>query len=319
MQKITSLFKSILVSGASGDIGIGIGRILKSENFQNVYGCDINTDSWGLCIFDKMMQVERADTSSYISGLVTLITQLSIDLFIPSSEAEIKVLIGYGDKLEALLGCKVLIADTNTVNVALDKLSTATFLKVNRFNFPWTIKATDELPSSLPCIFKPISGQGSKGLEVVENKDRASELFNSPGYIFQELLLPDDQEYTCGVFRSKSGVLRLIHMNRTLSGGFTAKGTVIENTTIEEYVCSIAEALNVVGVINMQLRLTDNGPVLFEINPRISSTVVFRHKLGFEDLLWAIEDIANLPLRAYNKPKAGTQFYRGLSEYFNNN
>ena len=316
MQKITSLFKSILVSGASGDIGIGIGRILKSEGFENVYGCDINVDSWGLCIFDEMMQVERADTSNYISGLIALIAKLNIDLFIPSSEAEIKVLIGYGEKLEETLGCKVLITNTNTINIALDKLQTATFLKENSFNFPWTLKATDGLPPSLPCIFKPISGQGSKGLEVVKNKDRAKELFNSPGYIFQELLLPDDQEYTCGVFRSKSGTLRLIHMNRTLSGGFTAKGAVIENETIEEYVRSIAETLNVVGIINMQLRLTNDGPVLFEINPRISSTVVFRHKLGFEDLLWAIEDLANLPLRSYTKPKAGTKFYRGLAEYF---
>ena len=316
MQKITSLFKSILVSGASGDIGIGIGRILKSEGFPNVYGCDINADSWGICIFDKMMQVERADNSSYISGLTALITQLGIDLFIPSSEAEIKVLVGYGNELEVILGCKVLIADTNTINIALDKLGTATFLKDNNFNHPWTIKATDRLPASLPCIFKPNSGQGSKGLEIVKNIDRASELFNSPDYIFQELLLPDEQEYTCGVFRSKSGTLRLIHMNRTLSGGFTVKGTVIDNEAIEDYVRSISEALNVVGVINMQLRLTPNGPVLFEINPRISSTVVFRHKLGFEDLLWAIEDLANFPLRDYIKPKAGTKFYRGLAEYF---
>lgn len=316
MQKITSLFKSILVSGASGDIGIGIGRILKSEGFQNVYGCDINSDSWGICIFDKMMQVEKADTGSYLSGLVALITQLDIDLFIPSSEAEIKVLIAYGEELEVILGCKVLIADTNTINIALDKLDTATFLKDNNFNYPWTIKSTDGLPPSLPCIYKPASGQGSKGLEIVKYKDRASELSNSPDYIFQELLLPEEQEYTCGVFRSKNGILRLIHMNRTLSGGFTAKGTVIENETIEEYVRSIAEALNVFGVINMQLRLTSKGPVLFEINPRISSTVVFRHKLGFEDLLWAIEDLANLPLRKYIKPKAGTKFYRGLAEYF---
>lgn len=318
MQKITNIFKSVLVSGASGDIGIGIGRILKSENFQYVYGCDITEDNWGVCVFDKILTVPRANENNYIEELIGIINKLKIDLFIPSSEAEIKVLINFREDLEARLGCKVLIADANTVNIALDKLCTANFLKENDINYPWTIKVEQNLPLAFPCIFKPISGQGSKGLEIIKNSSRASELLNSTGYIFQELLIPDEQEYTCGVFRSKTGEFRAIHINRTLSGGFTNKGTIIEHEEIDNYVRRITEALNVKGAVNMQLRLTDIGPVLFEINPRLSSTVVFRHKLGFEDLLWAIEDLADLPLRNYIKPKNGAQFYRGLSEYFKN-
>ena len=197
-------------------------------------------------------------------------------------------------------------------------MATANFLKNNSIQCPWTIKAEQGLPPKLPCIFKPRSGQGSKRFEIVKDNARAEELLHSSGYIFQELLLPDDQEYTCGVFRSKAGELRIILMNRTLSGGLTGKGKVVENKEIESYVRIIAEALDVEGAINMQLRMTATGPVLFEINPRLSSTVVFRHKLGFEDLLWVMEDIANLPIRKYNKPKTGTQFYRGLSEYFKN-
>lgn len=318
MQNITTKFKSILVSGAAGDIGIGIGRILKSEKFQNVYGCDVNDDSWGTCVFDKTIKIPRADANNYFDELIAIIKTLDIDLFIPSSEAEIKVLINHNETLEVFLGSKVLIADPFTVNIALNKLSTANFLKDNGIDYPWTIKTENELPLSLPCIFKPISGQGSKGLEIIKDNVRAKELLNNSDYIFQEHLAPDDQEYTCGVFRSKKGELRTLHINRTLSGGFTGKGTVVENEQIDAYVGKIAEALDVKGVINMQLRLTDKGPILFEINPRLSSTVVFRHKLGFEDLLWALEDLANLPIRTYNKPEAGTQFYRGLSEYFKN-
>jgi carbamoyl-phosphate synthase large subunit len=318
MQNITTKFRSILVSGAAGDIGIGIGRILKSENFHHVYGCDVNDDSWGVCVFDKTIKIPRADACNYFDELIALINTLEVDLFIPSSEAEIKVLINYKEDLENFLGCKVLIADSFTVNIALDKLSTANFLKNNDLDSPWTLKAVNELPLSLPCMFKPVSGQGSKGIEIIKDIVRAKELLDNPDYIFQEYLDPDEQEYTCGVFRSKKGELRTIHINRTLSGGFTGKGTIVENDEIDAYVSQIAETLEVKGAINMQLRLTSQGPILFEINPRLSSTVVFRHKLGFEDLIWAIEDLANLPIRQYNKPKAGTQFYRGLSEYFKN-
>ena len=42
--------------------------------------------------------------------------------------------------------------------------------------------------------------------------------------------------------------------------------------------------------MNVQLRLTDRGPRVFEINPRFSSTVLMRHRMGFTDVLWAIEE-----------------------------
>jgi len=316
VQNIRNKFNNILVSGASGDIGIGIGRILKASGFNKVFGCDINTDSWGLCIFENIAEVPRADSAGYIEKLIGLIAAYKIDLFIPSSEAEIKALIDTNNISEAELGCQILMADQSTIKISLDKYDTSVFLKEHNLNSPWTVVAGQGWPKSLPCIFKPRSGQGSKGLEIVKESERVRELSNKEGYIFQELLSPDEEEYTCGVYRSKRGEIRAILIKRTLNGGFTGKGTVVENKDIEDYVNEIAEALNVVGAINLQLRLTDHGPFLFEINPRLSSTVVFRHKLGFEDLLWALEELAGLPLRTYNKPKEGTQFYRGLSEYF---
>jgi carbamoyl-phosphate synthase large subunit len=318
MPKITNLFKSVLVSGASGDVGIGIGRILKSENFQNIYGCDINEDSWGICIFDHIVKVSRAEESKYIEEIISIVKKLKIDLFIPSSEAEIKVLISHGKNIEKLLNCKILIADSKTVKIALDKLVTANFLENSSLQYPWTIRADSECPNKFPCIFKPRRGQGSKKLEIVKDVARAKELMHSSENIFQELLLPDDEEYTCGVFRSQSGELRIMLINRILNNGSTAKGTVVDNKEIESYVTTIAEALDIKGAINMQLRMTKNGPILFEINPRLSSTVVFRHKLGFEDLLWAIEDIANVPIRKYHKPIPGIKFFRGSAEYFKN-
>ena len=52
----------------------------------------------------------------------------------------------------------------------------------------------------------------------------------------------------------------------------------------------IAEGLDLRGSMNIQLRLTDKGPRVFEINPRFSSTVLMRHRIGFSDVLWALEE-----------------------------
>ncbi|WP_305463972.1 ATP-grasp domain-containing protein [Photobacterium leiognathi] len=246
--------------------------------------------------------------------LKNIFEQYKVTLFIPTSEAEIKAIFDFGLVNGELFGVPVLITNEKTALIALDKLETANALKLIGVNAPWTELATSQ-PRELPCIFKPRSGQGSKGLKVVRTPSEAQSLFGSDKYIWQELLLPDDQEFTCGVYRCATGECRSILMRRTLSGGFTNKGEVVKDPIIEHYISTIAEELDIQGAINFQLRLTNKGPMLFEVNPRLSSTVMFRHKLGFTDLVWAIEDILGLPLSQYQEPKAGTKFYRGIQEY----
>jgi carbamoyl-phosphate synthase large subunit len=315
MYELKDNIKNVLVSGAAGDIGIALGRILQEENILNILGCDIFSDHAGECVFNTFIQIPRADHRDYFSSLKHIFTDYNIELFIPSSEAEIKAVIDYGLRDQCLFGVPVLIANEETVLIALDKLSTARYLKKNNIKAPWTISVLDGSPIALPCIFKPRSGQGSKGLEIVYSTARATELEGTIGYIWQELLLPNDQEYTCGVYRDLQGNCRSILMKRTLDGGFTGKGEVVENKNVTLYVETIATVLNVKGAVNFQLRLTSTGPVLFEINPRFSSTVMFRHKLGFTDLVWSIEERLGLPISNYLAPQSGIKFYRGSCEY----
>jgi carbamoyl-phosphate synthase large subunit len=103
-------------------------------------------------------------------------------------------------------------------------------------------------------------------------------------------------------------------------GGFTNFGEVIENKEIQELLIQIAERLQLTGSINIQLKLTPNGPVVFEINPRFSSTVLFRHLTGFKDLIWTLEDFFEMEISEYSPPPAGTKIYKGFMEFvrFNN-
>jgi carbamoyl-phosphate synthase large subunit len=71
----------------------------------------------------------------------------------------------------------------------------------------------------------------------------------------------------------------------------------------------LAEALDLRGSINVQLRITTNGPRIFEINPRFSSTVLMRHQMGFCDLVWSIQDFAGHDVHLFS-PTAGTTAVR---------
>ena len=59
---------------------------------------------------------------------------------------------------------------------------------------------------------------------------------------------------------------------------------------VESLLNEIADGLDLHGSINVQLRITEKGPMIFEINPRFSSTAYMRHKLGFTDVHWSIKE-----------------------------
>ena len=118
-----------------------------------------------------------------------------------------------------------------------------------------------------------------------------------PGSIFQELLLPHDSEITCGVFRSRNNDVSVIQFHRVLSEGTTSWAKTVYNADVERVCRLVAERLNLIGSMNIQLRLTAFGPRVFEINPRFSSTIYMRHKLGFEDLVWSIKDSIGIEFR----------------------
>jgi carbamoyl-phosphate synthase large subunit len=127
--------------------------------------------------------------------------------------------------------------------------------------------------------------------------------------------MPDDQEYTCPVYASAKTDMRILVIQRKLEFGQTSSGVVVDNPEIERYVRAIAAAMQLDGAINIQLRLTESGPLLFEINPRLSSTLVFRDKMGFTDLRWWVAEKLDLDIQPYRAPKTGTRFYRGVREY----
>ena len=132
----------------------------------------------------------------------------------------------------------------------------------------------------------------------------------------QELIGDNKNEFTCGLFRSTTGQIRTIVLKRDLAdGGYSSYGEVVHDPAIEQLLLLMADSLSLVGSINVQLRIGPNGPTIFEINPRFSSTIMFRNMLGFKDVLWCIEDALGLTLSLDEKRPIGKRFYKGFTEY----
>lgn len=304
---------NVLVSGVAGDIGFGAGRILRDWEWPGLlYGIDIHSDHAGLFYFDQCAVAPRASSSEYIEWISSYIKAHEIEIFLPTSEAEIHRFTH--ERINKVGDAKVLIANTLSVVKSLDKFECLSFLSEHGIAVPENGIVGANSPSSYPVIIKPRSGQGSKGIARIDSFGDFSKV-SIVDTIWQDYLLPDDEEYTCPVYRSGSVGTRILVLKRKLQGGLTGSGEVIKNNEILKYVCAIAKTLELEGAMNVQLRLTASGPLLFEINPRLSSTLVFRDKLGFCDLRWWLSDNLGIPISAYEAPKAGTRFYRGAQEY----
>ncbi len=212
----------------------------------------------------------------------------------------------------------MITASPLSLEVGFDKFKTAEFLKSKNLPFPKTFLAKDiETIGTFPVILKSRTGSGSKGIHKINTMD---EFFfytrnNIEDYVVQEFITDKDGEYTCGLFRSNQGEIRSLIFKRELEKGYSVYGEVVENKDITHLLETLAIKLDLVGSINVQLRIANNTPMVFEINPRFSSTVLYRHLFGFEDVIWSIEDRLGYELSDNRKNVTGKKFYKGYEEY----
>jgi carbamoyl-phosphate synthase large subunit len=307
---------NILVTGCGGDIGQSIGKILNEYSIvENLYGCDISDKNAAKFIFSNFFLGLPCKDPNYISNLENIVKEKEINYVIPISEPELRFFAKGG--INKIGNADLILASKIALEVGFDKLKTADFLKQENLPFPETHSAEDfDAIKNFPVIMKSRTGSGSSNVYTVTDNDTFISIKKTnPDFIIQEFLEGNNGEYTCGVFRSKKGITRSIILKRELMGGFTGYGEVIENKEIKALLIQIAEKLKLIGSINVQLRLTSKGPIVFEINPRFSSTVRFRDLFGFKDVIWSIEDSILDEISDYEETAVGKKLYKGFNEY----
>ncbi len=110
--------------------------------------------------------------------------------------------------------------------------------------------------------------------------------------IYRQLVDPDNcivqeyiegDEYTCGSVTLKGKCVGVIVMRRILRDGDTHKAFVERNPRLESFVHEIVETLKPFGACNIQLRVRNGEPFVFEINARCSGTTAARALAGFNE------------------------------------
>jgi carbamoyl-phosphate synthase large subunit len=286
---------SILVTGSGSVYGLGIIRALKASALPfEIIATDINPYSLGLFFADKGFIAPRAsDEESYFMFIENLCKDHQIKAIFTGSTAELPFYSKNRESLERSTGVKVFVNSPSVIETCCDKWLTMCHLSRSGFQIPASIRYPEDVGTlfsfiksvGYPLIVKPRGGRGSEGVALVKDKQQLLEnLKGKKNLIIQEYLTDEEQEFTVGICINQKGkVISKIALRRYLQEGVSIAAVSDGYEDIADYCADVASTLGGYGAINVQLRLKDGMPVIFEINPRFSSSTGMRLLFGINE------------------------------------
>ncbi len=285
---------TILVSGASGIIGYGILKSLRSSHPEcRLIGTTVYERTAAQAFCDIFEKAPMTSHGGYIPWLVDLIRKYEVSVVIPGIEVDV---IAWSEHRAAIeqSGALVLLNNPELISLCADKwLFYQRLMEANsQYAIPSSLTLNERL-QKFPLLLKPRKGSGSKGIKIIENREGLAEYPDHLGsdFMIQPVIGTAEEEYTTSAFFDRDSRL-CAHMTlkRKLSGtGFTESAETAELDHIDTALSDLGEIFNPVGPTNFQFRLDKGQLKLLEINPRISSATSIRMAFGYNESAMSIE------------------------------
>jgi carbamoyl-phosphate synthase large subunit len=294
----------VLVTGAGALLGQGIIKALRSSaRVSRILAIDSSPRAVGLYVADSARVVPKCRDASYLPALVEICKREKVEVILCGTDLEVPILAEHRADIEKATGARLIVSSPESVAIADDKWLTVEFLRNSGLDAPRSAlnEGARELAREIgfPLVVKPRIGAGSIGLSVARNERELDKALEAEGMIVQEYLLPDDEEFTVGTLVFERKCHSVVALQRTLRFGNTHTAMSGDFPDVAAHAALVAERLpGAYGPVNVQLRKTERGPVVFEINARFSGTTPLRAELGFNEvdvLLRHLVDGAPIP------------------------
>jgi carbamoyl-phosphate synthase large subunit len=281
----------IAVSGVGGGVGQSIIKALSGSDYEVVA---LNGDELGAGLYAaaKSYIVPYAKDPSFVDRVLEICEKESCRLLFPGLDTELSVLAKAVDRF-AQIGTQAIVSSPDVVELSDNKLLTYTTLARHGIHVPHTVDMAIYLrnQASLPpypfVLKKREGGARSRDVYLMRNaKDLENVVFHGVDvslFVAQEYIEGD--EYTCGSINLDGECKGVIVMRRILRDGDTYKCFAVKSELIEHEVRKVMAAIKPYGACNVQLRLKNDKPYVFEINARCSGTTGARALCGFNEPL----------------------------------
>jgi carbamoyl-phosphate synthase large subunit len=292
---------NVLVTGAAGNLAHFMWKALRASGLPlRIVGCNYDVEGAGLFQFDAGYVVPAANHPAYAAQVLELCRQERIHAIFAGSMAEMQVLAEHAGLFREQAGVVVVSSPPDVLRRMGDKWKLTHHLARRGLDFPRSTLPgrTHKYETFLnevayPYVVKDRFGAGSQGFGIARDDRQLDHLVTTiPNPVVQEYLHGDDQEYTVGIFVCTNGEpAGSIVMRRHLALGMTMKGEVLPASSLGAYCERVVAHSGCVGPCNVQLRVTERGPVVFEVNPRFSSTTSARAHYGYNEAAMSIRHL----------------------------
>lgn len=292
--------QKVLVTGTGAVIGYGILRALQLADLKvEVWASDADPKAVGFGFAHKQHVILRADDPNFVDPFLEFGQANGPALILPGIEQDVDRLMKERQLLTKA-GFQVALPSEQIYRITNDKYSTFQFFSEQGLPVIPTCLLSEPLETLMalgdfPMIVKPRLGSGGKGIQVSEDRDSLNfwrSRLNQQDYIVQPLIGREDDEFTCGAYRTNSGkLLGPIMLRRKLGYGSTIKATSEYHPQLKEFVGNVLDCLAEPGPYCCQVRWTDGAPWLLEVNARLSSSTSIKALLGFNEPAMLVGEI----------------------------
>lgn len=307
--------KRVLITCVGSGVGQSVVDSLKgAKDRYFLVGSDQNRYNYATPDCDAFVSLPSIHDSAYLDTLLAFCEADGIDIAIPGHDFELGLFARNRARFESA-GVVPLVSDASLVELLRDKLAWAREFR----------KATDRVVASYspadlragaelvyPAIAKPSGGSASAGLRILHAR---GDLEGVPDdYVVQPFLFPteDDPEYApiraavaagrvvqlseisvqLSYSRDSKLLARFASRNK-LKGGVPIEIQPMDSPdvwrAIDELV-SVLEAYSPRGPVNVQGRMTPDGLVFFEMNPRFTGITGNRSQFGYNEVSLLVDN-----------------------------
>ena len=235
---------------------------------------DVNGLSPGVHVADRAFRVPLATEPGYMEAVEDICVSERVRLVIPTIDDELPLFGAWRTRLGDV-GVRVAASTRLVAEICNDKFLTSHYLAAQGVPVAETFLPT-ALPSDLafPVFVKPRIGRGSVGAFAARTR-RELEFFleyvDSP--VVQRFL--DGPEFTIDVLSDFDGQpISVVPRERVvIRAGTSDRGRTVNDTSLIDLGTRCAHALRLVGAANVQCRVVDGRPYIFEVNPRFSGGI----------------------------------------------
>ena len=242
---------------------------------------DVNPLSPAVHVADRAYRVPMANDPGYIAELLSICEAERIGLVVPTIDDELPIIAAATVRFAAV-GAIVACSMETTAQLCNDKYATCQHLRSAGVRAAETWLPAQLTPDvKLPLFIKPRGGRGAVGaFPLRSRRELEFVLHYVQDPVVQEYL--DGPEFTIDVLCDFDGQpLSIVPRERVvIRSGVMDRGRTVKNARLIELARLACLAIPFAGPLNIQCRMRDGEPVIFEINPRFSGGIPLTIEAG---------------------------------------